>query len=271
MPEPTLALTYSDLLAEVGFHLGYGRGAAKGDTAFTARQQTTLDYVIKSGLRQFYYPPPLPGEKSSYDWSFLKPTATLTLQKGAQTVALPDDYGGFDGQVTIVPQGVTCQPWKIDWENEGRIRQRYAAYPSLVAPPRYVAQESLKGTTPNNGQRFQLYFFPTADQSYTLQVPYYVNPDYLTTANPYHYGGAQHAETVIQSCLAIAEQKLDDDRDVQQVKFMERLAASIAMDRKNKPQRLGYNADRSDRPENWRHGWQHWFAPPSTYNGQSFD
>lgn len=270
MAEPTLAQSYTDLQADVGYLLGWGRGAARGDLAFSARQQATIDDCIKSGLRQFYYPPPLPGERTSYDWSFLKPTASLQLRPGLQVIPLPDDYGGFDGQVVIVPTGNTCQPWPIEWENEGRLRQRYACSPGLVAPPRYVAIQWLKGTTSQAGQRAQLYFFPTADKLYTVTVPYYVNPDCLSATAPYAYGGAQHAETITESCLAIAEERVDDDRSVHAAKFLERLAASVAMDRKNKPQRIGYNGDRSDRA-NGRFGWWHWDAPTCTYNGSSFD
>ena len=139
MAEPTLSLKYGDLLAEVGFFLGFGRGSALGDVAWTTRQQTTLDYIVASGLRQFYYPPPLPGSQSSYDWSFLKPTATLTLSAGSSTVTLPDDYGGLDGKVTVLTSATVTQPWRIEWENEGRIRQRFAMAPSTTtAIPRMM-------------------------------------------------------------------------------------------------------------------------------------
>lgn len=264
-------MKYSDLLGEVGFFLGFGRGAGFGDQAWTSRQQTTLDYVVKGGLRQFYYPPPVAGERTGYDWSFLKPTVDFTLQQGHREVQLPDDYGGLEGQVTVVATAQTTQPWYIEWENEGRVRQRYSTVPSMIGAPMFVAEQwSKTGPTALGSQKAHLLFFPQADQDYQLQLPYYVNPNYITTQAPYCYGGAQHSETILESCLAIAEQRLDDMSGVHGAKFNERLAASIAMDRKSKPLRLGYNADRSDRPD-YDRSIIHWWAGPATYAGQGFD
>lgn len=253
----------------MGFFLGFGRGVAFSDPAWTSRQQTSLDYIVKSGLRQFYYPPPIEGTATAYDWSFLKPTASLQLHQGLSVLVLPDDYGGLEGKITVQATASTTQPWCVEWENEGRVRQRFAVLPSMTGPPMFVAEQWLKqGPTTLKSQQAQLLVFPTADMDYTLQLPYYVNPDYLSNAAPYCYGGAQHSETIVESCLAIAEQRLDDTSGVHGAKFNERLSASIAMDRKSKPQRLGYNSDRSDRSDrDWP---QWWYAPVATYNGGSF-
>src|SRR5436190_13671644 len=97
--ESTLSLTLNDLSAEVGRFLGYGRGAAFQDAAWTKDQQAAIDSCVASGLRQFYFPPAVPPEISSYDWSFLKPVCTATFTQGASVVALPDDFGGFEGDI----------------------------------------------------------------------------------------------------------------------------------------------------------------------------
>lgn len=260
--ESTLSLQFNDLLGEVGINLGYGRGAAFGDPTWDTRQAASLDSIVRSGLRQFYYPP-IP-----YDWSFLRPAATAVFSQGNSTVRLPDDYGGLEGQITL--STTSSQPWRIEWTNPGVIQQQYAMFSSRTGPPMLAAELPLKGTTGVSGQRFELLLFPLADQNYTLQFTYYVNPDYLSGAFPYAYGGSQHAETILESCLAIAEQRLDDILDgPHSRKFQERLQASIAMDRKNKPQRLGYNADRSDRRDVFQQGDQHGWGAAATYNGAS--
>ena len=53
-------------------------------------------------------------------------------------------------------------------------------------------------------------------------------PDYLSTPFPYAYGGAEHAETILESCLAVAELRLDDMAGPHNQQFMARLAASIS-------------------------------------------
>ena len=52
---------------------------------------------------------------------------------------------------------------------------------------------------------------------------------------------------ILQSCLAIAEQRFDDNDGPQYKRFIERLAASIIHDRNvSTPDYFGYNGDNSD-------------------------
>src|SRR5207244_3540755 len=143
----------------------------------------------------------------------------LTLDTGATTVSLPDDFQAFDGRISLASSGNFAQPWKIEWRNDGEIQQMYAFNPTLQGPPMYAATSVLKGTTGTQGQRFQLLVFPAADQTYTLVSTYVVNPDFMTAANPYHYGGPAHSETVLESCLAVLEERLDDVGDVHRSAF----------------------------------------------------
>ncbi len=130
--------------------------------------------------------------------------------------------------------------------------------PERVGRPELAALQPLKGTGHNKGQRFQLYVWPTADADYGLSFTYYVNPDALTDSFPHHMGGMAHGETVLESCLAVAEQRLDDKSNVHSMKFRERLAASVSLDRRSKPQSLGYNRDRSDLRELNRYPLRPW-------------
>jgi hypothetical protein len=251
MAEPTLSLTYNDLAGEVGTFLGWGRGAAFGDPAWTNQQQPAIDSCVRSGLRQFYFPPPIEGMEVAYDWSFLKPIVTLSLATDQTTLPLPDDFGGVEGRITLSSaQGI--QWWPLEFYGVGQIYQQQSTYPTTTGRPWMTCVEPLKGTTGTQGQRWQLRVWPRPDTAYTIQFQYYINPDYLTGSNPYAYGGAQHVETILESCLAVAEQRLDDAMGVHTMKFKERLLASINMDRKSKPQTLGYNGDRSDlRDRRW--------------------
>lgn len=264
MAESTLAVAYRDLRADVAFFLGYGRGEDFGDKKFTKAQENDLAVVLKSGLRQFYNPPPMNGVV--YRWSFLRPVADLTLASGENTVALPDDFAGFEGRITV--SGTQSQSfWAVTITGEGRIREMFARLPGASGQPQYAAEQVLKGTNINEGQRRQLFVYPTADGDYTLTVAYYILPDFLSGTKPYAYGGAQHAETLLESCLAIAEQKLDDAMGVHTEKFHERLAASIAADQASKPANLGYNADRSDGREGWLNWRQGYLNSQVGYNG----
>jgi len=266
MAESTLSLSYGQIAARVGHHLGYGRGATSPytDVAWTSRQQVDIDEIMQSGLRSFYFPPA--GQDGSvYDWSFLKPLATLQLAAGAQTIPMPDDFAGLDGQVTLAP--ALAQVWfPIDIVGEGVIRQAYSAMPSAIGRPCKCALQPIKGTTGTQGQRFQLFFWPQADSSYNVQFTYYLLPDYLTGAFPFPLGGMSLAECLLESCLAKAEQQLDDTMGVHTQAFQQMLEAGMAADRKRKAQKLGYNGDRSDGPIWPNCNPNHW-QDQITYNG----
>lgn len=256
MAESTLSLAYNEVAAEVGSYLGFGRGVNYSDPAWSTQQQNMIDSCVKSGLRQFYFPPPVDGSGSTYDWSFLKPTATATLTVGVNTVALPDDFGGFEGVITVSPTNNQVT-WPIYLYNEGQIREAYALNPIISGRPIQAALQPLKGTTGTTGQRFQLFFFPVPDMTYTIQFQYYLLADFINGTISYAYGGMAHAETILESCLAIAEQRIDGSQTVHSGQFMQRLAASIGKDRQYKAQKLGYNRDLSD-GTGWYRDWNHY-------------
>ncbi len=270
MAESTLNLAVSEIQAKLGTFAGWGRGALYGDDAWGSTRQAIIDDATQSGLRRFYYPEPAEGESQTYDWSFLRPTSNLSLPVGAQTIALPDDFQSAEGPLTVLTSTTTSMPFLIRWINAGLLRQKYSMTPIISGPPLYAAIDPLRGTTGTQSSRTQLLIYPMADQDYTLQCTYVINPDYLTGAAPYAYGGPEHAETILESCLAVMEKRLDDMSGVHSEEFGRRLMASIGMDRKKKPQRYGENRDRSD-GRGFRQGDQHWWTGASTYNGVGFD
>ncbi len=258
---PTLEAAFNDLQGDIGFFFGWGRGAANGDQAWDDEKQATITRCTKGGMRDFYY--------NGYPWSFLRPVATLDFPLNAQTILLPDDFGGFEGQLTILTTIKTSQPWRIEWRNEGEIRRMYSVTPQRVGPPMYATQNPIKGTTFASGSRCQLMLFPQADQDYQIQGTYYINPDYLSGAFPYAYGGPQHSETLLEACLSKAEKLGDDQATVHSQEFMRKLQESQRMDARMRPQKVGRNLDRSD--DCGADGWNpHYYAGAGTYNGAPF-
>jgi hypothetical protein len=257
MAESTLSVALTDLQQEVGFFLGYGRGTGGGGTAWDTPQTNAIASCVKSGLRQFYFPGPVPGvAEAGYEWSFLRPTATLALASGDSTVTLPDDFGGLEGEVYLVSTG-SAAAWPVKQVNDGMLLNRYNLLPTTTGKPQMLAVRWTKGTGSTAGQRAEFYIWPKADADYTLTFDYYILPDALTTGAPYAYGSAVHAETILESCLAVAEARLDDAQTNHAERFRERLAASIVHDRRSKPQSLGYNRDLSDGRNGLSRRWLH--------------
>ncbi len=260
MSESSLAVAYAELRADVGHWLGYGRAPAN----WTARQADDVAATLRSGLRQFY--------NNGHDWSFLKPVATLTLGEGLNVVALPDDYAAAEGPVLVSTGGssyvrsLPLGPWQPIYNLESQ-------YPDSTGCPQFLCEEVVKGTQPQQGQRMRLHVYPLADADYTLTFAYRLNANALSANLPYAYGGAQHAQTLLQSCKAAAERDLDDvreDQGAQQVAYARMLEESKALDRRSKPHTVGANRDHSDRA---RRGQNYYPRPllPISIDGVIYD
>lgn len=266
MPESSLTLKRSDFMTKTATFLGWGRGEAYGETAWTDFQKALLQEFVDSACRQFYVPVLEGG--SSYDWSFLKPVVSATLAADASTLPLPDDFGGIEGRITLT--AASTDLWEgIPLMNEGQLREKYMQFPNQSGRPQWAAVVPLKGIFGTHGQRFQLYFWPTADQAYTLQFAYYLLGDALTDQSPYVYGSGAHSETILEGCMAVAEQRLDNVAGLHTALFAQRLQASVNQDRRLKPQTLGYNGDNSDSRDRHYRG-RYWSGNPVTFNGISY-
>lgn len=266
MPEPTLSLTNSELEAEVGFFLGLGRGTNYGETAWSARNQLSITNAVKSGLRMFYYPSVLPGDASSYSWSFIRPVRQVTLISGDQSVDLPDDFGGIEGSVHFVNSG--RQNCVCPVTNEQRIMRMYAEAPSVTGQPQYCAVRTPSTTSATKGQRSNLYVYPLADEDYTLEFEMYLNPNALSASFPYALGGTTHIETIRAAVKAAAERDINNIQNgPQYAHFLERLRASVSLDRRCKAQTIGYNGDPGYNRS--RYGDRSNIQVPITYDGVS--
>jgi hypothetical protein len=232
--ESTLALTFDELIEDTAEFLGMDPENA-GDLA-------RLTKLVKAGVHRFYYPQ-APNMTGTYEWTFLQPVASLTLAEDAQTLELPDDFGGLSGKVTVSTSSASYFPLEV--RNEGQVREAYSKNPTASGRPLWVSEQVIKGTEKTRGQRYRLFFYPAADDDYVLEVPYKITANALTGDRPYCYGGAIHAETIRESCLAVAEQTMDTQIGIHTQLFNQRLVASIGLDQAHKPHRLGYNGDNS--------------------------
>ena len=89
MSEPTLSLTFSDIYAEVGQFLGYGRSPT-GDRLAEATRHS------KEGYRRFLAGMD-PRTRTAYDWSFLSPHDTIELWTSTTGSTPSGLTGGSDG------------------------------------------------------------------------------------------------------------------------------------------------------------------------------
>jgi hypothetical protein len=333
--DPTsLDITYSQLLKRVGKEMGLGWDQA----TWTVAERKQIDMIIQSGLRQFYTPAPLPGERWGWEWSFLRPIATITttppfsdgtitvtngvvtltttdggtfppwaatgyvvigtacmyqvasMQSGTQLMLtddtvnfattggysvvpgfaydLPDDFAAIEGPLTFSPtDGILKR--NIEVVAEWQVRAKLAEIPWVLFPR--MAAIRPKPIDETTWTRYEILFWPIPDDTYTLSYRYQVNIQPLNDTNQYPPGAQPHGETILESCLAIAEQTRDGKPGLHTARFAERLSASVSADRKaSAPEFLGYNSDHSDRihGRHWPYlDWHDYTVSATTYNG----
>ena len=233
MAESDLSITYISLMNQVAFFLGWGADY----TLCTAGQQAALDSLVQSGLRKFYNPPICPPDRRPHNWSFLQVMTTLNTTDDDEDQDLPDDFGNLIGNIIYSNTGVKI----ISASDLLNLREGLES----TGIPCYGAIRP-KTTTGTTGQRSEIMWYPTPDATYTLTYRYRKITNKLSVTNLYPYGGQVHSETLLESCLAVAEQRQNDEMGVHWQAFLTALAASIQHDRDTGAQNLGYNVDRSD-------------------------
>ncbi len=238
--DSSLTADRSDLRSEVGKFLGFGFS----ESEWSSDNSQIVNYIVEAGQRQFYFPPPLPGRTVAHKWSFLRPTATLVTVSGTDDYEMPTDFAGIDGEFTYATsEGYVPIPVIGEWQ----IRDR-RQYSTSNGKPRLAAIRP-KATSGTVGQRFEVLLWPCPDAVYNLTYRYVSLPDKMTDTNRFPLGNVPHGETLLASCLAIAEERYNDVSGVQRRYFMERLAASVAFDTQNTaPERLGYNGNPRSTP-----------------------
>src|ERR1022692_3194860 len=165
------AITFDELRTIVAVQQGYGQDMS----GWNANQLYVLNDVVRSGIAQVYFPPPVNGEKVAPDWTFLKPQSTLDLPSGQDQITLPIDFGSFVGPITVLNSA--SAPRLIQWTNEGKIRQMQQGFPTRTGPPLYACECPLRMNGAPQGQSKALLVYPIPDGEYTLECVYSINPD----------------------------------------------------------------------------------------------
>lgn len=204
----SLAVTYSEITNEVAHFLGWNRTEAN----WTAAQNTDFSYILKRGLRQFYFPviaeagdPSIP----PYEWSFLRKTGTLTCNTTTgYDIDAPSDFRGnlLDGSMRYAAGSGNRRLSKVDETELEAVR----AMDNLTGKPEYFCVRP-KAYDATAEQAWEFLVYPTPDAEYTLTYRYIFVPATLTSVNLYPVGGEQYGECLLASILAAAEYKMDDD------------------------------------------------------------
>lgn len=224
----TLAASYSDLFGVVAAFLGY-------DAAHLTDAQTAeVDSYIQSGVRNFYYPPKIgDGVDENFEWSFMRMSGEVDAVAGIADFKMPDGFGRVAGQIAVAGDDEPMLP-VIPYGDLMRMRTR-----GEKGRPRFAAV-SAANSFGARGQEKTLHLYPTPDKDYTLNFVCDSDTGKISRdKRPFPLGGAMFSELVTESCLAVAEQRANDEDGLHTRKFAELLVSSIARDRKSSAQDFG--------------------------------
>ena len=183
---------------------------------------------------------------------------------------LPDDFGSIIGSFSFAQKDNAWYTCKVVGESRIReLRQRDFNQNYANGDPQFAAIRSRNKTDVNVGTRQEALFWPAITASSTVSFRYRVQVDKPIGSNDYVPGMPTHTETILYSCLAEMERRMDGERGVLWQQFSDLLATSILRDQQdNKPEILGYNADDSEGREMFSHHRMLLYGSGVTYKGQ---
>jgi hypothetical protein len=256
-------LDFHDLKKRASRVLGYPPDEEK----WQSHQHENVNEVINDGLRQYYHPPPIDAF-GQHSWTFLNPTNEMTTSDNVRWYVLPADFGYMnkEGSIAYLDTNSTYAPIQLVSESYLRkleYQDTYTSYPIFAA----VRPKFSDGVT---GQRFEVGFHPTPNGEYRLGYQYFAAQNGLDCDNKFPLGGPIHAQGILKSILAAAEEFKNDQRGRYYEAFIEQLKADIAMDARRGPATLGYNSNGGSRRINRVRDSTKVFSRSVTYNGASY-
>lgn len=158
--------------------------------------------------------------------------------------ALPDDFGRLiDGYYFSLNDQDRYILGNVD---AGRIKN-HRSMDDTTGEPR-IAAEVILATDKTTSQRREVWFWP---RSITTETLHYKYEAFIGTfANgQYPAGSVKYTDTLLESCLAVAETRLDDERGIHWEMFVEKMVSSIARDKKQNSPIVG-NVGRANERSN---------------------
>lgn len=229
MAESSLTMTRLQLKQALGEQLSISRDP----NDWSADAAADVNRILAKGLRSFYLPmirsknPNAPLE--TYLWNFLIRRTTVSLSNGTNLYSLGDDFSGWvDTELAFT----TSKDWSLKLVEMWRVLEKVQAGTSM---PTGITQPLLAAVEPDTftattGQRWKMLVWPTPTGSLTVTGRYRSEPDFFSDDAHYPLGGALHAETLLESCLAAAEELNDTTATIHRDRFQQLLEASIAAD-----------------------------------------
>lgn len=236
MGEPTLSMTFQDLIISVAEFLGVADYS--GGSAAVPSDAHDLDVCkrrVNEGWRRFC--------NSNPNWNWRDREFTITFDTdgaSGRTVNgeewryyMPDGFYGH--MLSSLTYDEDTNRVELHEATEGETRRRRAfgsvtGYPTLYAF-RPIADDPQR--------RWEVLFYPTPSSDVTVTGRCKLHPNKLIELTDRPNAGPVYDEAIEAACLAEAEKRTEDQTGLHESAFAEALVRAIAIDQKTAPRRLG--------------------------------
>ncbi len=174
---------------------------------------------------------------------------------------LPDDFNRLKGMLHF-PQNeylnsVTLVPTSMIYQ--------LRASRTLSGPPQWFSTR-YKTSTGSDGQRQELLLYPDADQAWVMNYEYEAYSGKLSASFPYPLGGSHLAELYIESCLSVAERRINNEVGIHNDQFARLMLDAVSRDKSRTGRNYGQMGHKEGVRREFRRGWTGG-TYPITYNG----
>jgi hypothetical protein len=219
----SLAITIQELRREVGRYAGFGADPA----AFDPASALMVDDSIRNGLREFYF-----GfvDGQPHSWSFLKVFHTVPLSAGIAQYDVPAEFVRMASNLTIDGEDYPCREVPEDVVRTSGQKTTETGIPKYFA----VLPNGSGGVDCQPLHKLQ--FYPVPNKVMTASF-WYMRDPVIDFSGCNLFGGAAHAKTILQCCLAQAEitmnvESMGQGAGFHTSKAREMMVASIDADRR---------------------------------------
>ena len=254
MAEPTLRLTFNDLILRTAEFLGLALYGADGTTAAdiptNAHDLDLCHRLVNDGYRRFY--------NSNPQWNWTNQLFTITFDSEAAGDKIVDG----DASRYYMPDGFyghLLSPFTYA-ENTGSrditevaedvIRSRFAT--STVSG--YPVEYAIRPLHGGDKRRWEVLFWPRPGSDYVVNARCRIYPNKLIELTDVPNAGFQFDEAILAACLCEAEAQREDTTGIKAAKWAEALMAAVAVDQQTSPRRLGDYGGGAQRNERYYTG-----------------
>ncbi len=190
---------------------------------------------------------------------------TFRLVRSPANYDLPDDVSRIVGSLHYASNEYRREVLIVP---VGRLLEMRAGT-SLTGYPEFAAIR-YKTSDQTTGSRQEILFWPEPDAYKVLSYEYEVYQGVLTDGAPYPLGGMKMSELYVESCLAVAEQRANDNSGLHTNMFHMLLADAVSRDRSQSAQNFGQMGDTESSAH---HGFRRGLVGtnyPITYKGERY-